>query len=102
MSGAGAAAAAAAAVEAGGGLLSDKQRRAQGKSEANGIAQHDHQQQWLAQSQSIKVDSVEVSWWSSCCDPAGGEKIIKFFFRHTVCLANGVNFGYLYGHAFLI
>ena len=94
--------AAAAAVEAGGGLLSDKQRRAQGKSEADGIAQHDHQQRWLAQCQSIKVDSVEISWWSSCCDPAGGEKIIKFCFRHTVCPANGVIFGYLYGHAILI
>ena len=82
--------------------MSDKQCPAQGKSETDGIAQHDRQQRQLVQCQSIKVDSIEVSWWSSCCDPAGGEKIIKFFFRHTVCPANGVNFGYLYGHAFLI
>ena len=65
---------AAAAAEAGGGLLSDKQHCAQGKSEADGITQHYHQQRRLVECQSTKVDSVKVSWWSSCCDPVGSAK----------------------------
>ena len=67
--------AAAAVVKAGECLLSNKQCRAQGNSEADCITQHGCQQRWLAQCQSMKVDSIKVSWWSSCCDPAGGEKI---------------------------